>query len=183
MREAEYLSQLEEEKEKKYSEIVDLIETGKFEEAEEKLDKFLGDNSNFVPALNKLAVINLYQKNHNKANKILKAILEQDRNFAPAITNLGSLAKEKEELEKAKKLYKKAIAINEDYGPAYNNLGVIYREEGNYSESVKYLKKARKKGSMTYNVNVNKAFYKDPGCLFVLFLAAALIFVLFLIVN
>jgi tetratricopeptide (TPR) repeat protein len=183
MRESEYLSQLEEDNEKKYSKIVDLIETGEFEEAEKKLDEFLEDNSNFVPALNKLAVINLYQKNYNKAKQILGDILELDRDFAPAITNLGSLAKEKEELERAKKLYKKAIAIDEDYGPAYNNLGVIYREEGNYSESVKYLKKARKKGSMTYNVNVNKAFYKDPGCLFVLFLAAALIFVLFLIIN
>lgn len=183
MRESEYLSQLKEEKEEKYSEIVDLIETGKFEEAEKELDKFFEDNSNFVPALNKLAVIKLYHENHSKANKILKKILELDREFAPALTNLGSLAREKEELERAKKLYKKAIEINEDYGPAYNNLGVIYREEGNYSESVKYLKKARKKGSMTYNINVDKAFYKDPGCLFVLFLAAALIFVIILIIT
>ncbi|MFW6000945.1 MAG: tetratricopeptide repeat protein [Halanaerobium sp.] len=181
MRESEYLSQLEEKDEEKYSEIVDLIETGRFENAEKELDNFFENNPNFVPALNKLAVIYLYRENYNRADKILKNILDLDREFAPALTNLGSLAREREELERAKKLYKKAIEINEDYGPAYNNLGVIYREEGNYTESVKYLKKARKKGSMTYNVNLNKPFYKDPGCLFVLFLAAVLIFVIFLV--
>lgn len=182
MRETEYLKQLSEEDEEKYRGLADAIETGRFEEAEKELKNFLKKHANFVPALNKLAVIKLYNKNHNKAEKILKDILDIDNEFAPALTNMGSLVRENGELDRAKKLYRKAIEINEDYGPAYNNLGVIYREEGNYSESVKYLKKARKKGSMTYSVNLERPFYKDPGCLFVLFLAAALAFVIFLIV-
>ncbi|MFN2341210.1 MAG: tetratricopeptide repeat protein, partial [Halanaerobium sp.] len=138
---------------------------------------------NFVPALNKLAVIYVYQKKYSKAQSLLNQILQQDPEFAPAITNLGSIAKEMDNLKRAKELYQKALAVDEEYGPAYNNLGVIYREEGNYSESIKYLKKARKMGNFSYQLNADKPFYKDPGCLFVLFLTIALIFVLYLILT
>ncbi|MEC9489468.1 MAG: tetratricopeptide repeat protein [Halanaerobiales bacterium] len=183
MKEAYYKKQLQEEEKKDYEECVELLERGSRKKAAKKLEEFLAENPNFAPALNKKAVIHIYRKEYNKAQSLLNQILEQDPDFAPAITNLGSIAKEMGNLNRAKKLYQKAIDINEEYGPAYNNLGVIYREEGNYSESIKYLKKARKKGSFSYHLNADKPFYKDPGCLFVIFLVVSLIMVLYLLLT
>ena len=183
MKESYYKEQLSEEQEKKYQECVELIEQGKRKKASKKLNDFLEEKADFLPALNKMAVIHIYQKQFNEAQKLLIRILDQDPDYAPAITNLGSIAREMENLERAKELYHQAIKANEDYGPAYNNLGVIYREEGNYAESVKYLKKARKKGSISYKLSTDKVFYKDPGCLFVIFLAASVIFVLYLLLT
>jgi len=181
MKESEYKIDLSEEAEEKYDKIAELIDLGDFEEAEAFLEEFMAEHENFVPALNKLAVIYIYKNNLDRAEELLKDILELDNEYAPAVTNLGSLAKEKGKKQRAKKLYQKAIEINEEYGPAYNNLGVIYREEGNYSKSIKYLKKARKKGSMAYTASTDKPFYKEPGCIFMLVLAAAVIYMIYLI--
>lgn len=181
MKESYYIKQLSEEQENEYQECVDLMEQGKRKKAAKQLNELLEKKSNFPPALNKIAVINIYQNKLNEAQKVLNKILEKDPDYAPAITNLGSIAREMGNLERAKKLYYQAIEVNEDYGPAYNNLGVIYREEGNYAESVKYLKKARKKGSISYKLSPDKPFYKDQGCLFVVFLAVVLIIVIYII--
>ncbi len=183
MKESYYKEQLEEEDNKAYEECVALMERGKRKKAKKKLEEFLEDNPNFVPALNKKAVIYIYKKEFNEAQSLLNQILKQDPDFAPAITNLGSIAKEMGNITRAKELYKKAINVNEEYGPAYNNLGVIYIEEGDYSQSIKYLKKARKKGSFSYHLNADRPFYKDPGCLFVIFLVLALIFVIYLLLT
>lgn len=183
MREEVYKNQLEEENKKLYQNCVNLLEKGRRKKAKKQLEQFLEEKPNFVPALNKKAVILIYNKEFNQAQSLLNKILQQDPDFAPAITNLGSIAREMGNLKRAKELYQKAIKINEDYGPAYNNLGVIYREEGNYSESIKYLKKARKKGSFSYNINADKPFYKDPGCLFVIFLVITLILIIYFILT
>lgn len=183
MKESHYKKQLPEEKQKLYDNCVDLIERGKIEEAAQELEKLLTYQDDFIPALNKKAVIKIYNKNFNKAKNILKLILDKDPEFAPAVTNLGSIAREMGDSKQAKELYQKALKIDEEYGPAYNNLGVIYREEGNYSESVKYLKKARQKGSISYKLNKDRSFYKDPGCIFTIFLFIVLIIVVYLILN
>ncbi len=181
MKESDYKKKLKEEELKAYQKCVDLLEKGSRKKAAEKLDRFLDENPHFIPALNKKAVIHIYEKKYNKAQSILNQIVKKDPDFAPAVTNLGSIAKEMGNSARAKELYKKALDIDEEYGPAYNNLGVIYREEGDYAQSVKYLKKARKMGSISFQLNKDQPFYKDPGCLFVIFLALAVIFILFLI--
>ena len=181
MKKSYYEEQLSEENQKLYQECVELIDRGKRKKAAQKLDNFLAENPDFLPALNKRAVIYIYRKEFKQAQSLLNQILNQDPDYAPAITNLGSIAREMGNLNRAKELYQKAIKVNDDYGPAYNNLGVIYREEGNYSKSVKYLKKARKRGSFSYHLNADKPFYKDPGCLFVIFLVVTLIIVLYFI--
>lgn len=181
MREEFYLEKLSDEDREFYKKTVDLLDKGQKKKAEAKLNEFLAEKKNFVPALNKMAVINIHKKKYSKAEKLLKEALKNDSDYAPSLTNLGSIAKAKGKIKRAKTLYKKAIETDKEYGPAYNNLGVIYKEEGNISKSVKYLKKARKKGSFNYEFNTQKAFYKKPGCLFLIFLAGLIIFVLYLI--
>lgn len=183
MKESDYIKQLSEENKKVYQKSLDLMEKGRRKKAVENLDSLLENCPNFIPALNKKAVIYIHKKEINKAQSILRKILKSDSNYAPAITNLGSIAKEMENLERAKELYQKAIKVNDDYGPAYNNLGVIYREEGNYSKSVKYLKKAKKRGSFNYHLNADKPFYKNPGCLLVIFLIIVMTFILYLVLS
>ena len=183
MKESYYKEQLDESAAKSYQKSVELLEKGSRKKAKKRFEEFLKENPNFVPALNKMAVIHIYKKEFNEAQSLLNQILKQDPDFAPAITNLGSIAKEMGNLTRAKELYKKAINVDEEYGPAYNNLGVIYREEGDYANSVKYLKKARKRGSFSYNLNADRPFYKDPGCLFIIFLVIALIFVIYLLLT
>lgn len=181
MKENFYVNKLSDAERELYNESVDLLDKGQKKEAEKKLISFLEKKENFIPALNKMAVIRIHKKEYAKAEELLTQILEVDPKYAPAVTNLGSIAKAKKDLEKAKELYQKAVKIDEEYGPAYNNLGVIYREEGNYSKSVKYLKKARKNGSFSYSFNSDRAFYKEPSCLLLIFVAAIIIFVLYLI--
>lgn len=181
MKEEFYLDKLSEEEKNSYNKIVDLLDKGQKEPAEAKLDEFLAEREDFIPALNKQAVINIQQKKYDRAEKMLHQILAADPDYAPSLTNLGSIARAKGNIQKAKELYQKAVEIDQEYGPAYNNLGVIYKEEGNYSKSVKYLKKARKNGSFSYSFNPKKAFYKEPGCLFLIILAAVIVFVLYLI--
>ncbi|MFP4022046.1 MAG: tetratricopeptide repeat protein [Halanaerobium sp.] len=183
MRESDYKKELTEKELEIYQQAVDLMERGHRKKAKKILDDFLAEKPNFIPALNKKAVIKIYKKEFGEARSLLNQILEKDPDYAPALTNLGSIAKEVGDLNRAKKLYQKAVKVDEEYGPAYNNLGVIYREEGNYSKSVKYLKKARKKGGFSYHFNTDRPFYKDPGCLFVLFLALFLIIIIYFILT
>ena len=183
MKEEKYLKKLNDKNKNLYQESVRLIEAGKKKEAKKKLSRLINREKPFIPAMNKMAVIYIYNNDYDKAQNLLNRILKRDSEFAPSVTNLGSIAKEKGNFTKAKELYKRALSIDKEYGPAYNNLGVIYKEEGNISKSVKYLKKARKNGSYSYQFNLDKPFYKDPGCLFVLFLMFVLIFVLYLILT
>lgn len=183
MKESDYLSELSEEQRKIYEASLQLIEAGRLKKAEKKLKSLLAEKINFIPALNKKAVIFIYRKKIKKAQRILNKILQKDPNYAPALTNLGSIAKELDNSQRAKNLYHKAVEIDEDYGPAYNNLGVIYREEGNYSESVKYLKKAKKKGSISYDLSSDKSLLKNPGCILLIFLAVIIFIILYFILK
>ena len=164
MREKIYLEQASEEIAEKYEDGAEAVDIGKFEKAEKLLDEVLEKDPKFVPAYNKLGVIEFYRKDLNEAEKKLKKANEIDEEFPPTITNLGSLAKERGDLDKARELYEKAIKINPEYGPAHNNLGVVYREQGEFGKSVKQLKKARKLGSYAVKMK-DKPLYKSPGCL------------------
>ena len=159
-----YLEKASEEVVEKYEEGTEAVDIGEFEKAEKILHGVLEKDPEFVPAYNKLGVIEFYRKNFEKAEEKLKKAHEIDDEFPPTITNLGSLAREKGNEEKAKNLYEKAVKINPDYGPAHNNLGVVYREENNYGKAVKHLKKARKLGSYAVKMK-DTPLYKSPGCL------------------
>lgn len=165
MLEENYLKNLDENIKKEYKEASDLLDIGKFGESKNKFEEILDEVEDFIPALNKLAVIEIYNDDLETANELIDKILEKDSEYAPAITNLGSIYKKNGEVEKAKKLYKKAIDLEPDYGNAYNNLGVIYREQGEYRKSVKFLKKARKRGSYSFKID-DKPLYKNKGCVF-----------------
>jgi len=170
LREKDYLEEVNEEIKEKYEEAVSDLEFGKFEKAQESLEKLVNEKEDFAPAYNKLGVIFLYKKNLEKADEMLKKGQKYDDEFAPIITNFGSLAKKRGNLEKAEELYRKALEINDEYGPAHNNLGVVLREKGNFSESVKHLKKAKKLGSYSVKIS-DEPFYKRKGCLVPLGLA------------
>ena len=62
MKESFYESQLLEEKQKEYQESVELIDRGQRKKAAKKLDNLLAENPDFLPALNKKAVIFIYWK-------------------------------------------------------------------------------------------------------------------------
>lgn len=174
MLEENYLKNLDENIKKEYKEASDLLDIGKFEESKKKFEEILDEVEDFIPILNKLAVIEIYNDNLDQANELIDKILEKDPEYVSAITNLGSIYKKKGEIEKAKKLYKKAIDLEPEYGNAYNNLGVIYREQGEYKKSVQYLKKARKRGSYSFKVD-DKPLYKNKGCVFFVVLVILII--------
>lgn len=178
MLEENYLNNIDEEIKNEYKEASDLLDVGKFEEARTKFNNILDEIEGFIPALNKIAVIEIYNNNLEEAEQILSKIIKEDPEYVPAITNFGSIEKKNGNLDKAEKLYERAIEIEPDYGNAYNNLGVIYREKGEYTKSVKYLKKARKRGSYSFKFD-DKPFYKKRGCLF--FVGIIIIVVLYFI--
>lgn len=178
MLEENYLKNIEKELKKEYKEASDLLDVGKFEEARTKFNYILDENEGFIPALNKVAVIEIYNNNLESAEEILLDILEEDPKYVPALTNLGSIEKKQGNLDKAEQLYEKAIEIEPEYGNAYNNLGVIYREKGKYTKSVRYLKKARKRGSYSFKFD-DEPLYKNKGCLF--FVGVIIIVILYFI--
>lgn len=178
MLEKNYLKNIEKDIKKEYEEASDLLDVGKFEEARENFNSILDEIEGFIPALNKIAVIEIYNNNLEEAEQILSEILKEDPDYVPALTNLGSIEKKKGNLDKAEKLYEKAIEIEPEYGNAYNNLGVIYREKGKYTKSVRYLKKARKRGSYSFKFD-DEPLYKNKGCLF--FVGVIVIVILYFI--
>jgi len=178
MLEENYLNKLDEDIKKEFKKASNLLDVGEFNKAENEFKEILNEVEDFIPALNKLAVIEIYNDNLEQANELIDKILKKDPEYVAAITNLGSIYKKKGQIEKAKKLYEKAIDIEPDYGNAYNNLGVIYREQGEYKKSVKYLKKARKRGSYSFKID-DKPLYKNKGCVF--FVVVIILIILLLI--
>ncbi|MFW6287785.1 MAG: tetratricopeptide repeat protein [bacterium] len=183
MKEEKYIDNLGEELKEKYKEALDLLEKRQLEQSEELLLKIKKENPDFVPLYNKLGIINIRRKEYEEARKALTQAIDKDNEYVAAITNLGSLMREMGDREKAKEFYQKAIEIDPEYGLAHNNLGVIYREEGNYVKSVKSLKKARKYGGYHVNMSSDKPFYKEPGCLFVIFIFIAVLAFLYFVLT
>ncbi|SDM05878.1 tetratricopeptide repeat protein [Halarsenatibacter silvermanii] len=170
MRKEEHIDKTSEEIAKDYRRAEEMIKRGKTSKAEQILDKILAEDEKFVPALNKLAVIQIRAGRTDEGENLLERALNQDPDYPPALSNLGNLAKEAGELDRAEKLYRQALEINPEYGPAYNNLGVIKREGGEYKDSIKFLKKAQKRGTFSLKTD-SRPFYRDPGCLLPMILA------------
>lgn len=182
MKEATYLERAQEELRNKYLQAVGNMKGRAVEGAFAALEEIVEEEPGFVPAYNKLGVIEARRKRRDEADGWFRAALDIDDNFAPAYTNLGNIAHELGRQAQAIELYRMAIEVDEDYGVAYNNLGSVLRAEGRYGEAVPYLKKARRLKAYRAKAVPFSDRSAKSGCVFyVVLLVIALTVVVFIL--
>ncbi|MCX7904605.1 MAG: tetratricopeptide repeat protein [Caloramator sp.] len=139
------------------------IEIGRYEDAQEKLEKLLHLNKNDYKVLNKLGVIYAYKGDKEKALDYFNSSLYANSEYAPAYVNIANLYQEEGNIELAEQFYLKAIEVDPDYALAYYNLGVLYKKKGqielwvkNFKQYKRLLKREEYNYTNIKEMNVNK---------------------------
>jgi predicted O-linked N-acetylglucosamine transferase (SPINDLY family) len=136
--------------EKKYKEIIDLINLSKFSESLNLLKNLENLYSNDVNFNNLIGFVYQNLNDFNNANNYYRKSLELDNTNFDSNFNIGILNYKKKNFKEAEKIFanlSKKFAENKDI---FYNLGVIKYEMGLYKEAIKYFEKA---------LNLNDKFY------------------------
>ncbi|MFW5891434.1 MAG: tetratricopeptide repeat protein [Bacillota bacterium] len=182
MREKDFIENTTEEIEEKYKTALEAYKKGRFSESRKLLKEIIEQQDDFVPAYNKLGVINVHQENLQQAEDFFWEALEYESEYIPSLLNIGNLCQKRGEKRRAEQIYQEIIDLDDEYGPVHNNLAALYKSRGDLSKAVKHMKKARKYGGLSHKVENPGPIYKEPGvigCFFVfVFLLLALYFLL-----
>ena len=136
--------------EKKYKEIIDLINLSKFSESLNLLKNLENLYSNDVNFNNLIGFVYQNLNDFNNANNYYRKSLELDNTNFDSNFNIGILNYKKKNFKEAEKIFvnlSKKFTENKDI---FYNLGVIKYEMGLYKEAIKYFEKA---------LNLNDKFY------------------------
>jgi predicted O-linked N-acetylglucosamine transferase (SPINDLY family) len=120
----------------KNSDIINLINIGKFEEAQVKIVELLIYNPNDVFLLNLLAVI-FYKKGLlDKSVEQFKKILEISPDSHEAFFNIGTILLKKLKFQDAVDCFKSAINLKKDYFDAHFNIAECYKNLGKFNDAI-----------------------------------------------
>jgi predicted O-linked N-acetylglucosamine transferase (SPINDLY family) len=120
----------------KNSDIINLINIGKFEEAQVKIVELLIYNPNDVYLLNLLAVI-FYKKGLlDKSVEQFKKILEISPDSHEAFFNIGTILLKKLKFQDAVDCFKSAINLKKDYFDAHFNIAECYKNLGKFNDAI-----------------------------------------------
>ena len=120
----------------KNSDIINLINIGKFEEAQVKIVELLIYNPNDVYLLNLLAVI-FYKKGLlDKSVEQFKKILEISPDSHEAFFNIGTILLKKLKFQDAVNCFKSAINLKKDYFDAHFNIAECYKNLGKFNDAI-----------------------------------------------
>ena len=136
--------------EKKYKEIIDLINLSKFSESLNLLKNLENFYSNDVNFNNLIGFVYQNLNDFNNANNYYRKSLELNNTNFDANFNIGILNYKKKNFKEAEKIFvnlSKKFTENKDI---FYNLGVIKYEMELYKEAIKYFEKA---------LNLNDKFY------------------------
>jgi len=139
---------------KSYTIAENLIEAGKYQEAQDYIVKILEKNPNDITAQSYLAEIHSAQYKLDGAESEFLKILEKHPDNAMAHNGLGQVyyrkttssdmnvrANIEQYLNKALQEYSLAVKYDKDFYKAYDNTGKILFETGRISDAEKYFKK------------------------------------------
>ena len=152
---------------KEIVDLIKLIQSAKFNIAENKAVKLIKQYPNSFNVLNLLGLCLVNQNQINKGINCYNNAIKIKPDFAQAHNNLGIALKDAGKINSAINCYQNAIKFKSDFAEAYNNLGLIMMDQGKIKDAKINFKKALKiKPSLAYVHRhlsiVTKYKKKDP---------------------
>jgi len=119
-----------------------LLQSGKWREAEKIYFDILSKDSRNADALHLLGMLYYQRGEYAKAARYIQSAIEVVPNFGPIYSNLGNALDELGRFDEAIQAHRKAIELQPAYANAYLNLGNIYAKHARYAEAVELYQKA-----------------------------------------
>jgi Tfp pilus assembly protein PilF len=125
------------------NEGVGYLNQNRLDLAEARLTAALKSNPNFLPALNGLALVHVYQREFAKAIEVLDRLLEVNPKFYDAYNLLGTIYTEIDQYEKARENLLVAANALEYMTPenAFANLAVLEIKQEKFEAALRYAEK------------------------------------------
>ena len=120
----------------KNSDIINLINTGKLEEAQVKIVELLIHSPNDIFLLNSLSVIYYKKGLLDKSIEYFKKILEISPDSYEAFFNIGTILLKKLKFKDAIDYFKSAINLQKDYFDAHFNIAECYKNLESFDEAI-----------------------------------------------
>jgi len=120
----------------KNSDIINLINIGKLEEAQVKIVELLIHSPNDIFLLNSLSVIYYKKGLLDKSIEYFKKILEISPNSYEALFNIGTILLKKLKFKDAVDYLQSAINLKEDYFDAHFNIAECYKNLESFDEAI-----------------------------------------------
>ncbi len=116
------------------------MQTKKYKETVEELEKVINTQPNNKDVLQKLAVSYYNLGDLGKAEEFFSQAVKVTPQDAILHNNLGNVLRSEKKYEEAKKHYREAITIDPHFSATYVNLAVLLRDfENNRAEAIKVL--------------------------------------------
>ena len=128
----------------KNSDIINLINIGKLEEAQVKIVELLIYKPNDIFLLNSLSVIYYKKGLLDKSIELFKKILEISPDSYEAFFNIGTILLKKLKFKDAVDYFKSAINLKKDYFDAHFNIAECYKNLESFDEAILSLETCRK---------------------------------------
>ena len=106
--------------------IVEDLESGNLEEAEEKLQIMIEEQPTLSGPAYNLAILKYQQKDLEKAAEYSKLALDRNYYNQDARNLAALIQREKGDFSASETLYKENLAVWGGYAPGYRNLGILY---------------------------------------------------------
>lgn len=123
------------------TEVLGLIETGKYDQALAEIKTVLATNANSAPAHEIHGVALAKKQRLDEAVASFRKAGELNPTISTPWTKIGDIYLAKGDLENAKASLQRAIAIDPTDYRAHQRLGIVYDREGNVSQSIEHLEK------------------------------------------
>ena len=120
----------------KNSDIINLINTGKLEEAQVKIVELLIHSPNDIFLLNSLSVIYYKKGLLDKSIEYFKKILEISPDSYEAFFNIGTILLKKLKFKDAIDYFKSAINLQKDYFDAHFNIAECHKNLESFDEAI-----------------------------------------------
>lgn len=117
---------------------------GKNDSARYYLDLAFSEKQDQPNALNTLALLELSEKNFQKAMYAIESALELVPDEPYFINNRGFIYLEMDSLERGLKDVEKSIVMNSDNGWAYRNKGIYHLKKGQFKRALELFSRAQK---------------------------------------
>jgi tetratricopeptide (TPR) repeat protein len=123
---------------KTVSEALDLVNSGKYKEAIDLLNKFLKTNPSSSPAHEILGAALALDGKVDEGLKELEKAVQINPLQSSALTKIGDVFMARGKWEEAEKKFNQAIQINPRDERAHQRLGIIYEQKGKINEAIKH---------------------------------------------
>ncbi|MBI5682516.1 MAG: M48 family metalloprotease [Deltaproteobacteria bacterium] len=122
-----------------YDEAVSLYEKGKFQDAEERLQKSISVNSEQAPFYNLMGMIRIKQKDFYESERNFKKALSIDADYQPSYYGLGITYYLKGNYSSAADKFKRSLELYPSHPPSLFGIGRSYFQLKEWKKAILYL--------------------------------------------